>query len=142
MFSLEKNDSKYFALSVIKQIKNARKNALNLILHATILAYDKVLFDPAEALQQLEEAENVLLAKDLDELESMELRYVIKLYKGFIYLKTGEFDNARQYLEEALNYKENGISAIFILQLLIPDWVILNRPRIWQLKLISLIWIR
>ncbi len=113
VFSLEKNDSKYFALSVIKQIKNARKNALNLILHATILAYDKILFNPPEALQQLEEAENALLAKDLDELESMELRYVIKLFKGFIYLKTGEFDNAKQYFEEALNYKDNGVSAMF-----------------------------
>lgn len=117
VFSLENKDSKYFGLSIIKQIKNARKNALNLILHGTILAFDQDLYNPTEAISLFEDAENALMSKDLDELESMELRYIIKLFKGFVYLKIREYENAKQYFEEALQYKEEGITAFFHLAL-------------------------
>ena len=85
--SVNQNDSKYFALSIIKQIRNSRKNAINLLLHGVILAFEKSLYNPDSALSQFEETENLLVAKELDETESLELKYVIRLFKAFVSIK-------------------------------------------------------
>lgn len=117
VFSQNNLDSKYFALSVIKQVKDCRKNALNLILHGIILTYEKNLYNPTAALQEFEEAEKALLSKELNEIESFELMYTIKLYKGFLYFKMRDYTKAGEYFEESLHFKEDGITAIFHLAL-------------------------
>ena len=118
VFSNNNNDSKYFALSVIKQVKDSRKNALNLLLQATILTYEENLFNPTAALIHFEEAEEVLHSKGLDDPESFDIRYLIKLFKGYTRLKQNDYANAKLNLEEAIQLKENGINAKFHLALI------------------------
>ncbi|MBN1299827.1 MAG: hypothetical protein JW995_01325 [Melioribacteraceae bacterium] len=117
VLSNNNSDSKYFALSVIKLVRDSRKNAFNLLLHATILAYDKDLFDPETALLILDEAEEVFHSKGIEDSESFELLYITKLFKGFVYYKIMDFTNARAQFEEALNFKGDGVSGQFHLAL-------------------------
>jgi tetratricopeptide (TPR) repeat protein len=118
VFSNNNNDSKYFALSVIKQVKDSRQNALNLLMQATILAYEENLYNPSSSIIHFEEAEEVLHNKGLEDPESFDIRYIIKLFKGYTHLKQGNYDKAKVNFEEAIQLRENGINAKFHLALI------------------------
>ncbi len=117
VYSRNNNDSKYFALSVIKQIRDSRQNALNLLMQATILTFEDNLYNPSSSILHFEEAEEVLHTKELEDQGSFEIRYIIKIFKGFTCLKQNEYAKAKLYFEEALQLKENGIVAKFHLAL-------------------------
>lgn len=115
--SLNGNYDKYFALSVISQLENVINNAFNLILHSMVLTFDKGVFNPPKALELIEESEKIIISKKIEDRKKNEILYMLDTIRGFIFIKSSSFSEARTSLLNALVTKPNGITAKFHLAL-------------------------
>jgi len=125
VFADEKKDNRYFAMSVLKQIKESRKNALNLMLQGSILANDKNLINIQKSLESFDEAEQILSLKSFEIADLAEIKYFIYLFKGFVQLLDNNHEGAKYEFLQALSQKSNGISAKFhlaIAELFLSDF--------------------
>lgn len=113
VFSDKNKDNRYFAMSVLKQIKESRKNALNLMLQGSILANDKNLINVQKALESFDEAEQILTLKSFEISDLAEIKYFIFLFKGFVQLLDQNQEGAKYEFLQALSQKSDGISAKF-----------------------------
>lgn len=113
VFADENKDNRYFALSVLKQIKESRKNALNLMLQGSILANDKNLKNIQKSLESFDEAEQILSLKSFEIKDLSEIKYFIYLFKGFVQLLDENHEGAKYEFLQALSLKPNGINAKF-----------------------------
>jgi len=106
-------DNRYFAMSVLKQIKESRKNALNLVLQGSILANDKNLLNIQKSLESFDEAEQLLSLKSFEISDIAEVKYFICLFKGFVQLLDQNHEGAKYEFIQALSQKSDGITAKF-----------------------------
>jgi hypothetical protein len=115
---LQKNEKEkqYFALSIINLIEKdaGTKEYVKQFMYATILAYEKSINSPEKAVQVLYKVkENIENSGGLNPDLKKELLYFALLFLGFIYLKEGAISEADNKFYEALNVKQNGITAMF-----------------------------
>jgi hypothetical protein len=113
VFADSNKDNRYFAMSVLKQVKESRKNALNLMLQGSILANDKNLLNIQKSLESFDEAEQLLSLKNFDVSDISEVRYFINLFKGFVQLLDQNYEGAKYEFLQALSQKAEGITAKF-----------------------------
>ncbi len=113
------SEKKYFAASALNFInKDANKDViLNIFLHATILIYERSLFNPQKALKLLNNARTSLENIIIDETVKKELYYLISLYEAFASLALKQIEDARFSFESASNNFPAGITAKFYLAL-------------------------
>jgi len=111
------SDTKYFATSMINQLEKTKNNAYNMILHSFILGFDDRLFNPEKSVQLLNTASDLIFDKNLEKDYLNELKYLLKLFEGFLFLKRTDFAQANKLFYEALDTKNYGISAKFHLAL-------------------------
>jgi hypothetical protein len=105
-------ESKHNSSVVINTIKKCEEdNLFSLIINSMILIYEPELFDPVKSNELLEKAfEQTDLAAF--EYYSTELKYLIRLYQGYIQFIDNNFLEANQKFQDAIIYK-SGISALF-----------------------------
>ncbi len=110
-----KEEKKYFASSTINFIKNKsnKKNFLHLIYYSMILAYDDTLFNPEKSLELLDESLEIVKNNKLNNEVKEEVKYLINLYKGFVFLKQNNLEEAYNSFSDALAIKPNGINVKF-----------------------------
>lgn len=117
VFADKTKDTRYFAMSVLKQIKESRKNALNLMLQGSILANDKNLLNIQKSLESFDEAEQILSLKSFEVKDLSEIKYFIYLFKGLVQLLDENYEGAKFEFLQALSQKADGVSAKFHLAL-------------------------
>jgi len=108
-------EKKYFALSTINFIENKsnKKNFLHLIYYSMILAYDSSLFNYEKSITLLDESLEIIKNNNLNNDVKEEIRYLINLYKGFVFLRQNNIENAYNSFSDALTIKPNGINIRF-----------------------------
>ncbi len=108
-------EKKYFATSTINFIehKSNKKNFLHLIYYSMVLAYDASLFNPEKSIVLLDESLEIVNNNSLNNDVKEELKYLINLYKGFVYLKQDNLENAFNSFSDSLAIKPNGINVKF-----------------------------
>ena len=108
-------EKQYYALSAINLIERYKneKNILSNIFYAVILSHDQRIYSPDKAINKLSETAEEIERLNLDEELKTELRYLINLFFGFMYLKNGQPEFARDKFSIAKGIKEGGISAVF-----------------------------
>ncbi len=113
------NEKRYFANSAINDIekKTGRTNFLTLLFYSTILSYEKLMFNPGQALEILEKTRELLTNLKLDDNRKEYVKYLISLYSGFLYLNDKNSEIAFNYFTDALTIKPDGITAKFYLLL-------------------------
>ncbi|MBL1212491.1 MAG: hypothetical protein HND52_03920 [Ignavibacteriae bacterium] len=105
-------ERKQIALLIISSLnKITADDIFNLFIHSSILIFDPKISDLNKADELLEKAFELTEVEDFNEY-SMELRYLIRLYQGFLHYKSKSILEANQKFSDALNYKD-GISALF-----------------------------
>lgn len=107
------SDTNYFATSLINQLEKTKNNAYNMLLHSFILGFDDRLFNPEKSVQLLNTASDLIFDKHLEKEYLNELKYLLKLFEGFLFLKRTDFTQANRLFYEALDTKNYGISAKF-----------------------------
>ena len=113
------SEKKYFALSALNNLKRSdyNKYILNVILHAVILIFEKSVYDPEEAEQQINNAITLLESIGIDDKYKNKLRYLLNIYYGFLFLKMNDAISAIEKFTNALAVKSNGVNAAFYLAL-------------------------
>ncbi len=108
-------DKKFFAIQTLKLSEQSitKYNFFNPILSAVILIFSETLFDAERALALIAEAKGIIEKLKITDEARIELLYLIEVYKGFVFLKLKEFENAKITFQNALNLKHDGITAIF-----------------------------
>ncbi|MHB1687861.1 MAG: hypothetical protein ACYCVH_10855 [Ignavibacteriaceae bacterium] len=108
-------EKRYFSSSAINYIekRSNNNNFLHLIFQALILAYDDYFFDPLKSFELLERAKENVSQTDLGDEIKDELKYLLNIYEGFIFLKQSEYTLAQNYFNAALAVKISGITAKF-----------------------------
>ena len=108
-------EKRYFSSSAISYIekRSNSNNFLPLILHALLLAFDVNFFDPLKSFELLERAKENVSQTELGAQLKNELKYLLNMYEGFIFLKQNEFALALNYFNSALALKPYGITAKF-----------------------------
>jgi biopolymer transport protein ExbB/TolQ len=105
-------EKKHIALLIISSLNKIESDDIyNLFIHANILIFEHELNDPIKADEILEKAFELTEIEDFNEY-SMELRYLVRMYQGFLHFNDKSIFEANQKFSDALNYK-NGISALF-----------------------------
>ncbi len=113
-------DKKYFAVSAINALKHTNNNNFtitNILLHSTILIFEKSLFNAAEAENQLNKALSLLKSVDMEDRFKKELDYMINIFYGFLFLKQNDAEGAIGRFKTAISIKPDGINATFYLAL-------------------------
>lgn len=105
-------EKKYFATSTINYIDNKsnKNNFLHLIYHSMILAYDETLFNPEKAVTLLDKSLEIISTNNLNSDVKEEITYLINLYKGFVYLKLNNLEQAHKSFSDASVIKSDGIN--------------------------------
>jgi hypothetical protein len=113
-------DKKYFALSAFNALQGTAGSdcVLNSILQATLLIFEKSLFDENVAENKLNAALNLAEVVDIEDRFKKELKYVINIYFGFLYLKQNNTEKAITSFERANILKPGGINSSFYLALI------------------------
>lgn len=112
-------DKKYFAVSTLNALKHTKQNnfILNTILHATILIFEKSLYDAETAENQMTKALSLVESIDIEESFKNELNYILNVFHGFLFLKQSDVEGAIEKFTEANRIKPDGINAAFYLAL-------------------------
>ena len=110
-------DTKYFANSMLQYLEKTKNNAFNLLIHAMLLSYDEMLFDPGKSVELINRASDIIFNKHIEDQFVNELKYFLKTIEGFFYLKGSNLDQSNKMFYEALDLKHTGITAKFHLAL-------------------------
>ena len=113
------SEKKYFALSALNNLKREEYNRyiLNVILHAVMLIFEKSVFDAEGAEIQINRAFTLLESLEIEDKYKSELKYLLNIYYGFLFLKKNEAEIAIEKFSDALAVKTNGVNATFYLAL-------------------------
>ena len=113
MISIEE-EKQYYGNTTIKLIeRNPSQNILNAFLYATILSYDRTIFNPDKSLDLLKKLEQNIEMNSAAGNNKNEFLYLIKLFSGFFFIKGQRLQEAKQTFDSALLIKPAGISAKF-----------------------------
>ncbi len=109
------SEKRYFASSTINQIekKTSKDNFFYLILQGIILTYEKSLFNPVKAQELFSSALELINLVKINDVYKIELKYLVLLYFGFLFLKQDLITEAQAKFNEALEVKPFGITAKF-----------------------------
>ncbi|MDA3861466.1 MAG: hypothetical protein PF445_09590 [Melioribacteraceae bacterium] len=110
-------DTKYFANSMIHYLDKTKNNAFNSLIQAVLHSYDADLFNPEKSIEQIKNASEIIFNKNIDSKFYDELKYILKLFEGFLYLKSSDINKSNKMFYEALSLKHAGLSAKFHLAL-------------------------
>lgn len=108
-------EKKYFAISTINFIENRsnKNNFLHLIYYSMILTYDGSLFDPEKAISLLDRSLEIIKENNLDVDVKEQLKYLINLFRGFVYLKQNNVEEAYNSFSNSISIKPEGINVKF-----------------------------
>jgi len=107
-------EKEYYALYTINLIEHSHdeNNLLQNIFYAIILTYDSKIYSPDKAILLFDESKKLLDEMNLDQDIKNQIMYLLFLFSGFVYLKTGDTEQANQMFNNASKFKRNGISAL------------------------------
>ncbi len=108
-------DKQYNTMSALNLLEKdpVKNHVMKKILHANLISFNSRQTADEKAIQLLEDADRILEKTSLEQSVKIEIQYLIQLYGGFIYYKSGQFEEALQKFESASFIKHSGISAIF-----------------------------
>ncbi len=108
-------DKQYYTMSAFNILEKdpVKNHVLKKILHANLITFNSRQVASDKAFQLLEDADRILEKTSLSQNVKDELHYLIQLYIGFVFLKSGAFSEAQNKFEEASFIKQNGVSALF-----------------------------
>lgn len=112
-------EKQFVAINLINILERnfAYQSFFNLAIYATILIFDKNLYNAQKAINLLDISIEQINSIELKEELKPEILYYINIFKGFAYLKEYEYLNARQSFIEANKHNDHGITAYFYLAL-------------------------
>lgn len=105
----------FFANSIVSTIERNYnfQSFYSLLIYGIIATYDKTVYNPKRAVEVFNRAIEMIDNCNLKEDFANELKYLIKLYKGFLYLKEYEYSLALSTFQDATINKNHGITAYF-----------------------------
>ncbi|MBA4407004.1 hypothetical protein C0389_07000 [bacterium] len=108
-----KSEKDYYATLTINFIERDinKHNIFKLIIKAIILTYQNTFYNPKRALEILSSILELLNTIRLNDQTKTELKYILNLYIGFIYLKENEIENANHAFNYAIEVKPQGSTA-------------------------------
>ncbi len=108
-------DKQYYTMSALNILEKdpVKNHVLKKILHANLITFNSRQVAAEKAIELLEEADRILEKTPLSQSVKDELHYLIQLYIGFVFLRSGLFSEAQNKFEEASFSKQEGISALF-----------------------------
>lgn len=108
-----KSEKDYYATLTINFIERDinKHNIFKLIIKAIILTYQNTFYNPKRALEILSNILELLNTIRLSDQTKTELKYILNLYLGFIYLKENEIENANHAFNYAIEVKPQGSTA-------------------------------
>ena len=108
-------DKQYYTMSALNILEKdpVKNHVLKKILHANLITFNTRQVASDKAFQLLEDADRILEKTSLPQNVKDELHYLIQLYTGFVFFRSGLFPEAQNKFEEASFSKQNGISALF-----------------------------
>lgn len=108
-----RSEREYYADVTINLIERDvnKHNFFKMIIQAIIYTYQHSLYNPSKALELLGSAQDLVTSLRLADQTKEELKYILRLYRGFVYLKEREYENANYSFKEALEVKQLGMTA-------------------------------
>ncbi|MBW2998209.1 hypothetical protein KY321_01600, partial [Candidatus Woesearchaeota archaeon] len=105
----------FFANTIINSVERnfSFQNFYNIALYGIILTYDKNSYNPRKAVELFDRAYEVVQSCKFSDRIKNKISYILKVYKGFAYLKEYEYLKALQTFKEALGINANGVTAYF-----------------------------
>jgi len=110
-------DTKYFAKSMLHYLDKTKNNGFNLLINAILFSYDNELFNHEKSIMLMHDATDIIFNKNISNNFYDELKYFLKTFEGFLYLKGSNLDKSNKLFYEALDLKHNGVTAKFHLAL-------------------------
>jgi hypothetical protein len=108
-------DKQYNTMTALNLLEKdpVKNHVMKKILHANLISFNARQTADEKAIQLLDDADRILEKTALEQSAKVELQYLIQLYSGFIYYKSGRYEEALQKFESAAFIKQSGISALF-----------------------------
>jgi uncharacterized protein (DUF2164 family) len=110
-------DTRYFAKSMLHYLEKTKNNGFNLLINSMLHSYDDEMFNHERSIELIHNASDIIFNKQISNEFYDELKYFLKTFEGFLYLKGANLDQSNKMFYEALDLKHNGLTAKFHLAL-------------------------
>jgi len=108
-----KSEKEYYSTTTINFIERDvnKHNFFKMILKGIIFTYQSTYYNPNKALEMFSQTYDLVNTLRLNDQTKIELKYILKLYSGFVFLKENENENANSVFKDALEVKPQGCTA-------------------------------
>lgn len=108
-----KSEKEYYSTTTVNFIERDinKHNFFKMILKGIIYTYQSSYYNPTKALELFNGTFDVVNSLRLNEQTKLEIKYILKLYIGFVYLKENDNENANSAFKEAIEVKQQGCTA-------------------------------
>ncbi|KAF0151685.1 MAG: hypothetical protein FD143_1818 [Ignavibacteria bacterium] len=108
-----KSEKEYYSTTTINFIERDvnKHNFFKMILKGIIFTYQSTYYNPSKALELFANTFELVNTLRLNEQTKSEIKYILKLYTGFVYLKESDNENASSAFKDALEVKPQGCTA-------------------------------
>ncbi|MEW6654053.1 MAG: hypothetical protein AB1394_11380, partial [Bacteroidota bacterium] len=108
-----KSEKEYYSTTTINFIERDvnKHNFFKMILKGIIFTYQSTYYNPAKALELFANTFELVSTLRLNDQTRSEIKYILKLYTGFVYLKESDNENANSAFKDALEVKPQGCTA-------------------------------
>lgn len=108
-----KSEREYYSTTTINFIERDvnKHNFFKMILKGIIFTYQSSYYNPAKAIELFANTYELVNTLRLNEQTKSEIKYILKLYSGFVFLKENDNPNANSAFKDALEVKPQGCTA-------------------------------
>jgi uncharacterized membrane protein len=108
-----KSEKEYYSTTTINFIERDvnKHNFFKMILKGIIFTYQSNYYNPTKALEMFNDTFDLVNTLRLNEQTKSEVKYILKLYTGFVYLKENDYENANTAFKDAGEVKSQGCTS-------------------------------
>ncbi|RJQ58992.1 MAG: hypothetical protein C4517_13970 [Stygiobacter sp.] len=108
-----KSEREYYSTTTINFIERDvnKHNFFKMILKGIIFTYQSTYYSPTKALEMFTETFDLINTLRINEHTKAEIKYILKLYTGFLHLKENDYVSANAAFKDAIEIKSQGCTA-------------------------------
>lgn len=108
-----KSEKEYYSTTTINFIERDvnKHNFFKMILKGIILSYQSTYYSAGKALEMFSNTFDLVNTLRFNEQTKVEVKYILKLYIGFVHLKENNYESANFAFKDALEVKPQGCTA-------------------------------
>jgi len=108
-----KSEKEYFATTTMNFCERDinKHNFFKMIIKGIIYSYQSTFYNPPRAIEMFKNALEIINGLRINDQMKNELKYVMNLYLGFIFLKENDYEKANYSFKDAIDIKPQGSTA-------------------------------